>query len=190
MRIYNNISDNELVAFLREGDAAAYTEIYDRYFQLMFVFAYKKLRDEELAKDFVQELFVKLWERREAVSEENNFRAYLYVALRNRILDYFSHQNVEAKYIDFLSSYYSDISFQNADFKIREKQLADYIEKQIKTLPPKMQLIFKMSRKQFLSHKEIASELKTTENNVTTQITSALRILKTKLNRIVIFMFV
>ncbi|WP_097132290.1 RNA polymerase sigma factor [Pedobacter xixiisoli] len=188
MPVYQNLSDNELIAFLREGDAAAYTEIYDRYFQLMFVFAYKKLRDEELAKDFVQEQFTGIWHRRESLSVEGNFSSFMFTSMRNRMLDYFAHQKVRNRYVDFLASY-SLQSSKSTDFLIREKQMSDYIERQIVTLPSKMRHIFELSRKQHLSHKEIAAVLETSEHNVSKQITNALRILKVKLGRSIILMF-
>jgi len=189
MPVYQNLSDNELIAFLREGDAAAYTEVYDRYFQLMFVFAYKKLRDEELAKDFVQELFVRLWERRAGLDKVINFRSYLYVSMRNSLLNHFKHQKVGDAYRNFLTGYELDRGIAGADFRIREIQLADYIELQIQCLPKKMRHIFELSRKSHLSHREIALKLNTSENNVTTQIANALRILKAKLIRILVIGF-
>lgn len=181
MSDYQHYSDNQLVYLIKQGNLDAYTKIYHRYFQLMFVFAYKKLRDEELAKDMVQELFIKLWERRESLNTTSNFTAYLYVALRNKILDYYSHQQVRNRYANFLEKYMLNSKAEDADHRIRERQLADYIETQIQTLPPKMRLIFEMSRKEHLSHKEIATVLETSENNVSTQIMNAIRILKVKL---------
>ncbi|MNK88839.1 ECF RNA polymerase sigma factor SigW [compost metagenome] len=177
----SQFTDTELVGLLNKGDHNAYTEIFNRYFKLMFVFAYKKLTDEELAKDMVQELFVKLWERRESLNTTSNFTAYLYVALRNKILDYYSHQQVRNRYANFLEKYMLNSKAEDADHRIRERQLADYIETQIQSLPKKMRLIFEMSRKEHLSHKEIATVLETSENNVSTQIMNAIRILKVKL---------
>jgi len=60
--------ETDLIAQLKKGSVTAFNEIYNRCFQLMFVFAYKKLRDEDLARDFVQELFTKLWLKREKIS--------------------------------------------------------------------------------------------------------------------------
>lgn len=186
---YQNLSDNELIVFLREGDATAYTEVYDRYFQLMFVFAYKKLRDEELAKDFVQELFARIWERREELLNVETLSSYLYVAMRYRILDYFSHLQVKERYTDFLIGYTANSKSVEADFHIREKQLADYIDLQIQSLPSKMRRIFELSRKEHLSHKEIAAQLNTSEYNVAKQVTNALRIIKSKLGAAISLLF-
>lgn len=182
----NQNPDIELLALLQKGDQAAYTEIFNRYFQLMFVFAYKKLRDEEIVKDLVQELFVKLWERRTVISIKGNLNSYLYAAMRNIIFDYFAHQKVENRYVDYLTSYMANNRSKDSDAPIREKQLKEYIEKQIQALPPKMRRIFEMSRKEYLSHSEIATVLETSKNNVSTQIMTAIKILRAKLSMLII----
>ena len=189
MPVYQNLSDNELIAFLKEGNAAAYTEIYDRYFQLMFVFAYKKLRDEELAKDFVQELFEKLWVKRDTILLDGNLAQYLYISLRSRILDYFAHQKVQSKYVDFLAGFVGGEVVEATDYLVREKQLAAYIEMQIARLPLKMREVFELSRKEHLSNREIAAQLGTSESSVSQHISGAVKILKSKLSSIFMLIF-
>ena len=189
MPVSQNLSDNELIAFLRQGDAAAYTEIYDRYFQLMFVFAYKKLRDEELAKDFVQELFTDLWHQKLELKEETVLLPFLYVCIRYKILNHFAHQKVQDKFSEYLSTYTSGVSSVQADHLVRDRQLSEYIEKQIQSLPKKMRSIFELSRKAFLTHKEIALKLDTSEQNVSKQITNALRIIRSKVGRVILIFF-
>ncbi|WP_316846858.1 RNA polymerase sigma-70 factor [Pedobacter psychrodurus] len=180
MSNYKSLSDIDLLIQLKNGNHSAYTEIYDRYYYLMFLFAYKKLRDEDLTKDFVQELFINLWSKRNNLSENGKLSSYLYISIRSRILDYFTHQKVEHKYLDFLRNYQISSS-ETADYLIREKQLSNYIEKEIQALPRKMRQIFELSRKDHLSHREIAERLKTSEHNISKQIVNALKIFRTKL---------
>lgn len=185
MVAYNPLSDNDLLQLLKDSDHSAYNEIYQRYFYLIFTHAYKKLRDEEQAKDIVQDVFATLWFKREFNLPTSNLAGYLYTAVRNKIFDLFAHQQVKSKYIDSLKDYLTTHTIASTDHLIRENQLKAYIEKEIQALPPKMRLIFELSRKQNLSHKEIATQLGTSENNVATQITTALRVLRTKLGIIV-----
>lgn len=186
---YKKISDNNLVSLLKEGDHSAFNEIYHRYFYLIFTHAYKKLRDEEQAKDIVQDVFATLWFKREFNMPTSNLAGYLYTAVRNKIFDLFAHQQVESKYIDSLDAFLTTHSSISTDYLIRENQLKAYIDKEIQALTPKMRLMFELSRKQNLSHKEIAEKLGTTENNVSTQITTALRILRTKLGLLAFICF-
>jgi RNA polymerase sigma-70 factor (ECF subfamily) len=188
MGTYSTLSDNELLSLLKESDHPAYTEIYHRYFYLVYVHACKKLRDEEQAKDIVQDVFASLWFRRDFNLPGSNLAGYLFTAVRNKIFDLFAHQQVKSKYIDSLNDYLSNHSSAPADHLVRENQLKAYIEKEMRALPPKMRQIFELSRNEHLTHKEIAKSLNTSENNVTTQISNALRILRTKLG-IIAFLF-
>lgn len=178
---YKKISDTELINLLKESDHSAYNEIYHRYFYLTYVHAYKKLRDEEQAKDIVQDVFASLWFKRDLNLPQSNLAGYLFTAVRNKIFDLFAHEQVKTKYIDSLKDYLSKNIIVPTDHLVRENQLKAYIEKEIQGLTPKMRMIFEMSRKDNLTHKEIAEKLGTSENNVSTQITTALRILRTKL---------
>ena len=177
-------SDQELLSLLRGSDHSAYNEIYHRYFYLIYTHAYKKLRDEDQAKDIVQDVFATLWFKRDLNLPNSNLAGYLFTAVRNKIFDLFAHQQVKAKYIDSLKDYLSRNANAPTDHRVRENELKAYIEKEIQALPPKMRQIFEMSRNEHLTHKEISDRLNTSENNVTTQISNALRILRTKLGMI------
>ncbi|WP_138724800.1 RNA polymerase sigma-70 factor [Pedobacter ureilyticus] len=190
MSDYQRYPDSQLVSLTKLGDTDAYTEIYNRYFRLMFTFGFKKLRDEDLAKDYVQELFVGIWEKRSELNEETNFAAFLYVALRSKIFNYYAHQKVENKYADFLAFHVSIAAPEQSDHLIRDKQLNEYIEKQIQALPKKMRRIFELSRKEHLSHKEIALIVNTSEFTVSKQISNALRIIRSKTGRAITVLIV
>jgi len=180
MSVYKNVSDRELSILLREGDKAAYTEIYQRYYRLLFVHSYKKLRNEEEAKDLIHELFASLWKKRDTIDFNGNLVGYLYISMRNRVLDYFSHKDVESKYITSLQ-HYIDIDNAKTDYRIREKDLLEFIKKEIQALPPKMKEVFELSRNEYLSHKEIGEKLDISEQTVSKHISNALRTLRVKL---------
>ncbi len=177
----NLISDEELSILLRSSNHSAYTEIYERYSHLMLSQAYKKLHDKELAKDIVQEVFVNLWQKRDQVLPTNNLAPFLFVSLRNRIIDHFLHSDVKSKYITSLANHLSHANTATTDHLIREKQLNEYLEKQVKALPKKMRQVFELSKVEHLSNTEIAQQLETTESNVSQHVNNALRILRVKL---------
>ena len=186
---YKTISDNELIDLLKESDHAAYTEIYNRYFYLIFTHAYKKLRDQEQAKDIVQDIFATLWFKRKDNLPMSNLAGYLYTATRNRIFDLFAHQQVQLKHIDSLREYLNTHTSVPTDHRIRENELLFYIEKQIQALPQKMRKVFELSKKDHLSNREIALHLNVTESNVSQHVNNAMRILRTKLTNIFSILF-
>ncbi len=181
MLLYNQLSDEELAGLLKKGDRVAYTAIFDRFYGLLFVHGCKLLKDEDEAKDVVQELFEILWTRRESISFENNLSAYLYSAIRNRIINRISHYEVEHKYINSLRGFI-DCDTYLADYQVREREMRMMIEREISALPTKMREIFEMSRNDYLSYKQIAVKLQISEQTVRMHVKKALRILRPRLS--------
>lgn len=180
MLIYSTHKDEELYTLLKQGDRNAFVEIFERYYNLLITYADKKLRNRQEAEDVVQEVYISLWNRHESINIETSLPNYLYRAVRYEILDIFSHQKVEDKYLQSLDSYAKNFSEQ-ADYRVREKEIIEIINRQVDLLPAKMKEVFLLSRKENLSHREIAEVLGTTEENVSRHITRALKILRTKL---------
>ena len=181
MEIPNIKSDADLLVLLKYGDHAAYEEIYNRYNGLLYIFAYRRLKNREEAKDVIHELFLKLWVDRAAISDRYILAAYLYSSLRNRILNLISHYKVADRYHISLNSYISELSINNTDHLVRENELNAFIEKQISQLNPKMRKVFELSRKSNLSRKEIASLLAVSEETVKSRMQGALKVLKLRL---------
>jgi len=184
---YSKFSDEELAALLTEGDHTAYTQIYTRYKFILYTHAVNKLRDREDAMDIIQELFTYLWHKRETIQVSENLSGYLYGAVRHAVLNKVTRKQVQEKYIASIKVF-SEQGNIVTDERVRENQLREYIEKEIALLPAKMREVFELSRKQYLSHKEIACRLGISEQTVSKQITNALRILRVKLG-ILIYLF-
>jgi RNA polymerase sigma-70 factor (family 1) len=179
--LYQDFQDAELVTLLAKGDKRAYAEIFFRYNKLLYSHAYNKLREREDAKDIVSEVFYALWAKREQSLPEHNLIGYLFVAVRYKIADFLSRKQVRHHYIQSLQTFIDKPQQVNTDHLIRERQLKEIIEEEISALPPRMQEIFRMSRFEQLSHKEIAEKLSLSEQTVKDQVKKALRILRVKL---------
>lgn len=177
---YRTLQDHDLIDLIKSEDEAAFKEIYERYFNVLYVHAYKRLQDREDAQDVVQEVFTILWDKREQITPTISLLAYLYTSVRNRIFNNISHKQVESSYIQSLQ-YFIDQEICQTDYLVRENQLHALIEKEIAALPPRMQEIFSLSRNGHLSHKEIATQLDLSEQTVKKQVHNALRILRAKL---------
>ncbi len=180
MTEYNKLTDFELTHLLKNGDRSAFSEIHKRYVVILYSYAYKKIRNKEECQDLIQEVFVKLWDHKHSLQIQTNLAGYLYISVRNKAFDIFAHKKIELKYINSLQNYITNQEPQT-DHLIRERQINELIEKEISALPPKMQEAFKLSRKNYLSHKQIAATLGLSEHTVTTQIKRALKVLRVKL---------
>lgn len=189
MTLYPTLADHDLIAFLKEGDKAAFTEIYNRYKGVLYIHAYNKLRNQQEADDVVHELFAVLWTKREELVLKTHLSGYLYQSVRNRILDLISRKEVESAYLVSLQ-HFIDKSEAITDHLVRENDLAALIEKEISALPAKMRAVFELSRKANLSHKEIATKLDLSEMTVKKHVNNALKILRTKLGLFIYLFYI
>lgn len=187
--LLNDLSDYELLRLFQNGDDAAYVEIYQRYHKKMYFQAMKMLKDREEVQDVIQEVFIKFLDKRESISLNTSLSSYLYVAVRNRILDIFSHVKVVEKHQQSLQEFIDQGEYIT-DNLIREKELAKIIEKQIAALPTKMREVFLLSRNQEMTYLEIAKELDMAENTVRKHITKALKKLRPKLTDYLFITFI
>lgn len=173
---YSKFSDQSLLDLLKKGEEAAFTEIYERYWRIMYLHVFRMVRDEEESKDIIQDLFSTLW-LKAAVIPHYNLSGYLYVSARNKVLNLVQHNKVRSDYLTSLAQFSEEMSNVTID-QIDEKDLAVALEREISKLPDKMRIIFELSRKENLSHKEIAMKLNISDKTVKKQISNALKIIR------------
>lgn len=185
MIAYSTYNDQELIALLKEGNQFAYTEIYDRYKRLLYLFAFKRLGDREDVKDIIHEIFMSLWQNREQLNLSYSLTTYLHSAVRNKIVDIIAHKQVSARYIESFNAYQAS-GQSSTDHLVRQKELTALIEKEVEALPVKMRQVFELSRNSNYSRKQIAEELGLSEETVKSHMHHAMKILKVKLGPLLI----
>ncbi|TWI97531.1 RNA polymerase sigma-70 factor (ECF subfamily) [Mucilaginibacter frigoritolerans] len=185
---YESYDDVELIILLRKGDLNAFTTIHKRYYGVLYSHAYKRLPDREEVKDILQELFTYIWNNKETIKFNINLQAYLYTAVRNKILNVFKHQKVKSDYITSFEAFLVNDQ-PTPDETLRIKELISIINAEVRALPPQMRLIFEMSRNANLSHLEIAEKLQISPLTVKKQVNNSLRILRVKLGTHFFMMF-
>lgn len=177
-------SDEDLLNSFLSGDVCAYKAIYDRYWMLLYQHARHMLKNDEEAKDVVQEVFTELWERNYKRLAGYTLPAFLYTATRNKILNIIKHLKVEAKYADELQ-YQALFAVESADDLIMLRELTAKIEAGIAALPPRMREVFLLSRREHKTYQEISNQLKLSDKTVKKQISNALYMLR---NRLALFL--
>lgn len=186
---YSSLPDEKLAHLFKEGDPYAYTEIYERYKGLLYIHAYRVLQDRYSVEDILQDVFLALWNNRDTLSFKTSFSAYLYTAVRNRILDKISHEKVVARYADSIRDFI-EIDLTTPNEILREKELSAIIESEVAALPEKMREVFLLSRQKELSYKEIGERLNISDKTVKQQVYNAVKILKLRINSFIIgFLF-
>ncbi|WP_448138488.1 RNA polymerase sigma factor [Sphingobacterium siyangense] len=178
---YKLLSDSELVSLLKKRDRGAFAQIYDRYSMMIYYKINQMLREEDVSKDLVQDLFTAIWEKSDLIKDDVGISSYLYVASRNRVLRYIQRAKTKSDYLNEIGKYSLRVSDETLE-KIDEKDLMLLITNEISKLPAKMREVFELSRLEDLSHREIAERLNLSESTVKKQVQNALKILKVRLS--------
>lgn len=171
--------DKELYLKLRDGDERAFQTLFRKYYPAMCHFANQFLADADVAEEIVQEMFVKIWEKRSVLNIETSVKHYLFRSVRNHCLNQLQHEKIKKQYASkVLSSATQDF---NPDDYFLEVDLIKRIEKSIESLPPKRKEIFRLSREQGMKYKEIAETLDISVKTVEAQMGLALKHLREEL---------
>jgi len=174
---YSAYTDQELVALLKQGDEAAFTEIYNRYWSKMLAISYNHIKDKSAAQEIVQELFVSVWNRRGAV-EIDNLKNYLATAIKFLVFKQFERERRRRTIEDNINL---QGNFNEEEEKIEARFLQEYINGQVEQLPEKCRMVFNYSRVENMTIPEIAKKMGISEKTVEGHLTKGLKTLKVNL---------
>jgi len=176
-----NLSDTELIRLFNQGDEAAFAEIYERYWGILLRHAQRMLADEEACRDILQEVFIALWAQVGSLRDDSMLSAYLYRLVRNRILNYMTREKTVSYHLEQLGLFIENRQAVAADSTLLEQELIRIMEEELEAMPEKMRRVFELSRKEHLTHKEIAQELGISTHTVKSQINNALLRLRARM---------
>lgn len=169
--------EEKLITCLSEGDEGAFEQLFNRYRQKTFSFAYRVLCSEEAALEISQEVFLQVWLRREKLVGVRNFSAYLRGITRNVIFDELKRISRDNSRREKLWNNRSATS-QEADSGMISREYLRVLEEAVDRLPPQQQLVFTLSRENGLSNEEIALQLNLSKNTVKNHLVQALKSVK------------
>jgi RNA polymerase sigma-70 factor (ECF subfamily) len=169
-----NSIDKEVVISLKAGDRIAFEKVFFGFADRLYYFAMRYLRNQHDAEELVQEVFVKLWENRGSLNEELSFSGYLYTIARNTIFNQNRKRVNEQAYQEYVKNALQLASTKTEDDLIYA-DIKNLVDKVVEDLPPQRKLVYKMSRDQGLTYKEIAQELSLSERTVEAHIRLALK---------------
>jgi len=178
MSAYSAYTDQELLALVKADDYAAFSEIYERHGDALYGAAYNILREREACRDVVQDIFIWFWEHRQQWQLES-CRGYLLTAVKFKMANYIRDNKVHKGFFTAISEI--DLGDEDEQSALEVKELTNLIRSLADQLPGKYGEIFRLSRYEHLSNKEIASRMGISEKTVENQMTIALKKLREKL---------
>jgi RNA polymerase sigma-70 factor (ECF subfamily) len=157
-------SEEQLIEHLRAGDVDAFEEIYRRYWRRLYAAARQKVYETEVVEELLQDLFTRLWERRETLLVAH-LEAYLFTALKYGIVKHIRSKMVRERYTEYaLLNQPAGTHSTEEDISLHELTLA--LSQSIAALPEKTRTIFQLHRLKYKPVKEIATLLQIPERTV------------------------
>ncbi|HEY5509892.1 MAG TPA: RNA polymerase sigma-70 factor [Prolixibacteraceae bacterium] len=181
-------TEKELLEKLKEGDTFAFEVLFYKYRNKIKGFATKLVPTQIDPDEIVQEVFVKIWLKKESIDPEKNFQSYLFSIAKNLVLDHL--KSAVNRKLYFVEEHFQQDLITEKDAEIQFS--ADTEERMlslIQQIPERRREIFCLSRFDGLSYKQIAKRLNITENTVDSQIRNSLTFLRKEFRKIVTLLF-
>ena len=177
MNKFDSYSDESLASLLHLGEMRAFEAIYKRYWRRLFIAAYQRIGSHESCEELVQDIFTGLWNNRGKVQIQC-LQVYLHTAVRYRVIDFIHREMIRKAAMGQREPVISDNCTEE---DVLLDDLNGALQKEISKLPTRCQLVFKLSRENNLSIKQVAHELGISEKTVENQLTKALKLLRMNL---------
>lgn len=166
-----NSDDILLLKLIKQGDQIAFRHLFYQYADSLERFITYYIHDREKSQDLVLDIFTYIWENRQNFEIKQTLKAYLFQAARNKSFTYIRDKKIPV----YLEEMEGMEIVQNYDSELELQELHHLIEEAVSLLPDKCREIFRKSREENLTNKEIAGQLHISEKTVEGQITIALR---------------
>jgi len=188
--------DNEKILLLRIADGAedAFTEIYGLYHEKIYSLSYLLTKSDVVSEEIVQDVFLKVWMEKEALSEVRNFEAWIYVLARNYIYNWLRN-NARRQQTETLTDEHVSVEPLGAEAIIQRKELEALHHEAIRQLPPQQQQVYRLSREEQLTREAIAGRLGLSPETVKVHMSRATRsvrayiVCRTSLTLLLLFLF-
>ncbi len=169
----------ELLIRIKNGDEGAYQELYCLFKDPAIRFCNSIIKDVEESENLIQEVFIKIWEKRDGINPELNFNSYLFTIIRNRVYDYLK----EVKKNEFVKERYwqNIMEYQTPEPDLKEERIFK-IKKAISVLTEKRRKIIQLNFEEGKSYEEIAFLMNISKNTVKNQLVKAKQIIRAQVN--------
>lgn len=175
------MTDANLLGQLRSGDHDAFDAFFRQWYEPVVRVAHRVLRDQGVAEEIAQDVFLELWRRKDSLPDGSSVPAYLMQSARNRALNHLRHLKVQQKSQVHVEAFYEPTVA--TDDEALSEELMTAIHEAVAALPPRTREVFALSRERHLRYAEIADLLGISVKAVEANMSRALRHLRERLAR-------
>ncbi|MFD2904003.1 RNA polymerase sigma factor [Sphingobacterium anhuiense] len=175
-------SDSELFEELKKDNKMAFSILFDRYSDILFRFIQKRIESIPDVEDIIQEVFISMWNRRSKIEVSDSIYPYLFKAAKYEMIDWLIKSEKRNRHLDYLEINKDQYLIgTTSEDELIAKELAKLLENEMSRMPDTMRSVFRLSRSEDMSIKDIANQLSLSEQTVKNNVSMALNRLKFKL---------
>ena len=174
--------EQQLIERLQQGDENALSVLYKEYWEMMYLAAFNLVKNKHVCEDLVQEVFISLWKKRQNLVIKISLRGYLYTSVVYKVYDHF-RKNKSKINVELVEGFDKRIEQSTPESKLIYSELIEFINISIEELPEKCKLVFKLSRDEQLSHKEISEKLNISVRTVEGHVLKAIKHIKAEFGK-------
>lgn len=175
----SNFDEAMLIRMLKAGSHEAFGKLYHKYFHHLFIYCLQFTKSHHAAEDIVQEVFEKLWLNRQSINHASSVKGLLFVMARNHLTSAF-RKIINSPYFEDYLNHVNTVGKEDViamEFEEFERKIEDAVNE----MPPSRQKIFKLSRYELLTNKQIAENLNINEQSVKNSLSQSLKFLKSRI---------
>ena len=171
------MEEKEILLALRSGCQSAFRRIYSLYSGRIYLNISKIVKSEQDAAELLQEVFIKVWDKRELIDVEQSFRSYLFQIARYTVYNFIRKNNMEKQIQAYLSRHNTQLS-THVEEQLDEKQDEQWLYQTIEQLPPQRRLIYRLCKIEGKSYAEVSSLLRISTSTINDHIVKATKYIK------------
>jgi len=174
------IANSKLVRSLKAGNPLAFREVYNLFEKKLYVFAFSITKSSYISEEIIQEVFIRIWERRELIDPNRSFDSYIFTITRNLVYNYLRDASRRE---DIRNEFWFNIKEQHQHFET-DLILSEYqeiVEAIIDNLPGQKRLIYQLSRQEGKSNSEIAEMLEISPKTVRNHLWHTMKTIRSQL---------
>jgi RNA polymerase sigma-70 factor (family 1) len=179
--------EENFVLMLNPGDKEIFRTLYNTYSPKIYRFALAYLKNKPDAEELMQDVFLKIWEKRDQLDPGQNVKAYIFKIAVNSIYDFIRRKNIEKAFADFTRQNFQP-GTESVWHEIIWNDMLSKLNTLVDGMPEQRKIIFKMSREENLSNQQIAEKLNLSKRTVENQLYRATQYLSEHIKTDTVFL--
>jgi len=177
---YARETDRVLLEQIRAGNEHAFAALYERYAGRLYGNLIKLVKDRNVAQELLQDVFLKLWEKRKSIQVESSFAAYLFSITKHMALNFSRRVVLDARVVSVLAAG-TPSGYSHIEEGVVAKELELLYDNAVNALPPKRRTVYLLCKHEGKSYEEVSRELGISTSTINDHMVKALRFIEQRL---------